>query len=188
MDTKSRIIDTASKLFQQSGYKGVGLNEILAACKVTKGALYHHFPGGKEELLIACLQSLNDAITVEIEDIFKDRLSAQEGAQAVLHHLVHSLESGGTIIGYTFSSIVSEMATASEPVRQACSALYENIKRIYRTKLEAEGYPKESANDIALLMTASIEGAMMLCLTQQSAEPLKTIAKLVPNILKAYND
>ena len=41
---KSRSIDTATTLFQQKGYKNVGLNEILKACNVTKGALYHHFP------------------------------------------------------------------------------------------------------------------------------------------------
>ncbi|MDZ5605542.1 TetR family transcriptional regulator [Bacillus pseudomycoides] len=63
METKSLIIDITTKLFQQKGYKGVGLNEILRACNITKGALYHHFPNGKEELLIACLQSLNEAIT-----------------------------------------------------------------------------------------------------------------------------
>jgi TetR/AcrR family transcriptional regulator, lmrAB and yxaGH operons repressor len=55
MDTKSLLIDTATTLFQQKGYKSVGLNEILKACNVTKGALYHHFPNGKEELLITCL-------------------------------------------------------------------------------------------------------------------------------------
>ena len=56
MDTKSQIIYIATNLFQQKGYKGVGVSEILKACNITKGALYHHFPNGKEELLIACLQ------------------------------------------------------------------------------------------------------------------------------------
>ena len=63
MDTKSLIIDIATTLFQQKGYMGVGLNEILKACNISKGSLYHHFPNGKEELLIACLHSLNEAIT-----------------------------------------------------------------------------------------------------------------------------
>ena len=71
MDTKSLIIDIATNLFQQKGYLGVGVNEILKACNITKGSLYHHFPNGKEELLIACLQSMNEAITTDIEDNFQ---------------------------------------------------------------------------------------------------------------------
>ncbi|WP_238602225.1 TetR/AcrR family transcriptional regulator [Lysinibacillus parviboronicapiens] len=44
----------------------MGLSEILKACNVTKGALYHHFPNGKEELLITCLHVLNEKITMDI--------------------------------------------------------------------------------------------------------------------------
>lgn len=184
MDIKSQLIDTATTLFQQKGYKSVGLNEILKACNVTKGALYHHFPNGKEELLIICLHGLNEAITTDIEAIFSRHLSTKDAILSMIDKLVHDFENRGTIIGYTFSSIVSEMATMSEPVRSACSALYENIQELYYDKLITEGYSSESASAIALLMTASIEGAMMLCITQKSATPLKTIATLLPSILK----
>ncbi|WP_054025697.1 TetR/AcrR family transcriptional regulator [Bacillus sp. FJAT-28004] len=186
MDTKSLIIETSTILFQHKGYKSVGLSEILKACNVTKGALYHHFPNGKEELLITCLHTLNKAITTDIENIFRGHLSTKEATQAMIDKLIHNLETDGTITGYTFSSIVSEMATVSEPVRKACSALYENIQHIYCAKLVTEGHSNESASATALLMTASIEGAMLLCLTQKSTEPLKTIAKLLPNLLKAF--
>lgn len=185
MDTKSLIIDTATVLFQQKGYKSVGLNEILQACKVTKGALYHHFPNGKEELLIACLQTLKEAITSDIEHIFSVHRSTKEAIQSLLDKLINNIETHGTIIGYTFSSIVSEMATVSQPVRNACSELYENIQHLYVAKLVMDGYSNESASDIALMMTASIEGAMMLCLTQQSTAPLKIIAKQLPIMLKS---
>ena len=184
MDTKSILIDTATTLFQQKGYKNVGLNEILKACNVTKGALYHHFPNGKEELLITCLHGLNEVITTDIEAIFSRQLSTKDAILSMIDKLIHNFEQNGTIIGYTFSSIVSEMATMSEPVRSACSALYENIQHHYYEKLITDGYSKESASAIAMLLTASIEGAMMLCLTQKSTTPLKTIATLLPSILK----
>ncbi|OMF30122.1 TetR family transcriptional regulator [Paenibacillus sp. FSL H8-0548] len=184
MDTKSRMIAMATILFQQKGYKSVGLNEILKACNVTKGALYHHFPNGKEELLITCLYGLNESITTDIEAIFKRHPATKEAAQSIIDTLIHSFESEGTITGYTFSSIVSEMATVSEPIRNACSALYENIQQIYYVNLVSEGFSNEAASAAALLLTASIEGAMMLCLTQKSSDPLKTIGKLLPNILK----
>ena len=39
LDTKSILIDTATTLFQQKGYKNVGLNEILKACNLKRSAL-----------------------------------------------------------------------------------------------------------------------------------------------------
>ena len=185
MDTKSLMIDVATKLFQQKGYKGVGLNELLKACNISKGALYHHFPNGKEELLIACLESLKEAITTDLESIFQKHSSAEEATHAIIEKLIMKLEIEGTLSGYTFNSIVSEMASLSEPVRNACGALYEKIQDIYRNKLLNDGFSIESATSVSLFMLASIEGAMMLCLTQKSTNPLKTIGELLPMILKS---
>lgn len=186
MDTKSLIIDIATTLFQQKGYIGVGLSEILKACNISKGALYHHFPNGKEELLIACLQSLNEAITTDIEDIFARYSNTQEAVQATIEKLILNLETEGTISGYTFSSIVSEMASLSDPVRVACAQLYQRIQDIYSSKLEADGFAKATANSIALMMTAAIEGAMLLCLAHKSTGPLSVISQGLPNILKEF--
>ena len=172
------------KSFQQKGYKGVGVNEILKACNMTKGALYHHFPNGKEELLIACLQSMEEVITKDIEAIFNRYLTTQEAVQAMIEKLVADFESKGTLSGYTFSSMVSEMGAVSETVRNACSSLYSKMEEIYSNKLVADGFSKEMAQSMAIMMTASIEGGMMLCLTQQSSEPLKTISQQLPNLFK----
>ncbi|WP_338452283.1 TetR/AcrR family transcriptional regulator [Niallia oryzisoli] len=185
MDTKSLIIDTATKLFQQKGYIGVGLNEILKECNISKGSLYHHFPKGKEELLIACLQNLKQAITIDIEKIFEQYPTTQDAAIAMIEKIIKNLETEGTLTGYTFSSIVSEMALLSDAVRNACGELYQEIESIYFNKLTADGFSEESAYSIALMMTASIEGGIMLCLTQKTSEPLKTISKALPNLLNS---
>ena len=65
------------------------------------------------------------------------------------------------ITGYTFSSVVSEMASFSEPVRYACEGLYDKIQKIYYGKLVTDGFSDAAASNISLFMTASIEGAMM---------------------------
>ena len=186
MNTKALIIDIATSLFQQKGYKGVGLNEIIKASKISKGALYHHFPNGKEELLIACLQSLDEAITKDIEGIFERYPTTQEATKAMISKLVASFETEGTLTGYTFGSIVSEMASLSEPVRIACAQLYQKMQDIYMNKLVADGLPEDTAYSVALMMTASIEGGMMLCLTRKTSEPLKIISRALPKLLKDY--
>lgn len=186
MDTKSLIIDIATTLFQHKGYKGVGLNEIIKASKISKGALYHHFPNGKEELLIACLHSLDEAITKDIEAIFERYPTTQEATNAMISKLITSFEKEGTLTGYTFSSIVSEMASLSEPVRSAWAQLYKKMQDIYVNKLVADGISNDTAYSIALMMTASIEGGMMLCLSQKSSEPLKIISHALPKLLKEF--
>lgn len=183
MDTKLQIIETSTPLFQQKGYKGVGVTEIIKSCNISKGSFYHHFPNGKEELLIACLKSIDETITTHMMDIFKQYPTTQEATQAMIDILVNDFEQEGRIVVSTFTSLVSEMGTLSEPVRAVCADLYLKMQNIYLTKLEADGFPKENANSIALMMIASIEGAIMLCLTQKSSNPLKVISHELPKLL-----
>ncbi|WP_240033578.1 TetR/AcrR family transcriptional regulator [Lysinibacillus composti] len=59
---------------------------------MSKGSLYHHFPNGKEELLIAYLDSLNDAITIDIEGIFNENPTTEEATSAMIEGaMMHSL-------------------------------------------------------------------------------------------------
>jgi len=185
MDTKTMIIDVSTTLFQQKGYIGVGLNEILKVCNISKGSLYHHFPNGKEELLIACLQSMSESITTDIENIFKRYQTTQEATHVMIEHLIDSYNREGTIAGYTFTSIVSEMASLSDSVRNACSHLYIKMQAIYSEKLVADGLSKETADSVAVMMTAAFEGGIMLCLTQKSSDSLKVLLQLLPKLMKA---
>ncbi|MPZ82122.1 MAG: TetR family transcriptional regulator [Actinophytocola sp.] len=50
--TRNAILDAAAAVFDQRGFAGASLSEILAKAGVTKGALYFHF-SSKEELASA---------------------------------------------------------------------------------------------------------------------------------------
>lgn len=47
--TRERLLQAAFQEVRRTGFRGAGINTILAATNVTKGALYHHF-GSKEGL------------------------------------------------------------------------------------------------------------------------------------------
>lgn len=49
---KDAIIDAADKLFSERGYAAVTLRDIASEVKLKHASLYHHFPGGKEELFV----------------------------------------------------------------------------------------------------------------------------------------
>ena len=57
--TVAALIAVARELFAERGYAGVGTEEIVKQAGVTRGALYHHFRGGKEELFRAVLVQIS---------------------------------------------------------------------------------------------------------------------------------
>jgi AcrR family transcriptional regulator len=64
--TKRALLDNATQLFAAHGYAGTSLDEVVAAARVTKGALYHHFPS-KLALFESVFDRLQEKATREIE-------------------------------------------------------------------------------------------------------------------------
>jgi AcrR family transcriptional regulator len=50
-DTRDRMIDATVAALQRHGVDGMSFTEILASSGAARGAIYHHFPGGKAQLV-----------------------------------------------------------------------------------------------------------------------------------------
>ena len=51
--TRERLLAAAVTACVEHGYEGVTVNDIAARADVSAPAIYHHFTGGKDELLVA---------------------------------------------------------------------------------------------------------------------------------------
>ena len=63
--TKQALVEAALERFSTQGYARSSLDEIVAAARVTKGALYHHFKGK---------QDLFEAAFMDVEERASDRI------------------------------------------------------------------------------------------------------------------
>src|SRR4051812_46277891 len=71
-DTRGRMIDAAIESLRADGVAGMSFTEVLEASGAARGAIYHHFPGGKAQLVTEAAQ--RDATAV------RDRFATLEGA------------------------------------------------------------------------------------------------------------
>jgi AcrR family transcriptional regulator len=62
-ETTAALLAAGRELFSERGYAGVGTEEIVQRAGVTRGALYHHFRRGKEELFQAVLVQVSAETT-----------------------------------------------------------------------------------------------------------------------------
>src|SRR5690348_1432446 len=77
------MVNATIKLLSRQGYHGTGLNEIVAEAQAPKGSMYHHFPGGKEQLVAEAVTAAGHYVTgrisagesaVEVSELLADRL------------------------------------------------------------------------------------------------------------------
>lgn len=74
--TRAALLASARALFAAKGYAGAGREEIVEAAGVTRGALYHHFPG-KEDLFRAVYEQVEDEVLQRVA------AAAMTGTEAV---------------------------------------------------------------------------------------------------------
>lgn len=78
--TRKALLDSATELFTQHGYAGTSLDEVVAAARVTKGALYHHFPS-KLALFESVFLDVQSATTKEVDKALSSSRDPWERAQ-----------------------------------------------------------------------------------------------------------
>ena len=69
--TRARLIEVATRLFATQGYDGTSIEAVLAESGVSRGSLYHHFPG-KEALFLAVLEDLGARLGAEMAAVIQD--------------------------------------------------------------------------------------------------------------------
>lgn len=85
---RDEILARAAELFANQGYPGTSMNEVAAACGVTKPALYHYFRD-KDALLAAIAQSHIDHLEEIVADVRAEKLPPQQHLRALIQRFVH---------------------------------------------------------------------------------------------------
>src|SRR5580700_3936390 len=80
-DTRQALVDAARKLFTEQGYTATGTEEIVAAARVTRGALYHHFRD-KADLFRAVMEQIAQEVAAQLVEAGPSRPAGQPGADA----------------------------------------------------------------------------------------------------------
>ena len=69
--TRAHVIEVATRLFAEHGYDGTSVEAVQDSSGVSRGSLYHHFPG-KEALFLAVLEEVGARIGRQGEEAARD--------------------------------------------------------------------------------------------------------------------
>ena len=67
-ETRSKLLESATSLFAEKGYRGISVREISRNVNLADGILYHYFPGGKKEIFREVVETNVKKIINETEE------------------------------------------------------------------------------------------------------------------------
>ncbi len=162
-DKRDYLIDVAMQMFNRGGFRGTGIDEIMAETGIAKTTLYRHF-ASKDELIIAALAKSDEATRDELRT-FVERASNDptERLLATFDQLDIWIRDG-EFKGCPFVAAASEFCDVNHPIFQQVRM----HKRLYLAYFEelvrAAGIsdPKRFAAQILMLHEGAVAFAHVL--------------------------
>lgn len=75
--SKQAAIDAIARCFRRRGYNGTSMSDLSEATGLGRSSLYHHFPGGKEEMALAALEVAEELLKGPIAGAIKSAMPGQ---------------------------------------------------------------------------------------------------------------
>lgn len=181
--TRERILRAAIRLFQQRGYHGTGLTEILAEAEAPKGSLYHHFPEGKAQLGVAAIAS----VAADYEALFARRRARGVHAADIVRKLAAAqaqwLKDTHWREGGLFSVLAQGFLPDAPQVQKALAQAYLQRRDLLEQALREDGV--RDASGLAMLAMAALDGGMIQAAAVRDGRPLLTAAERAARAIEA---
>lgn len=169
---RERLIMSAIDLVRRNGVAGTGLTELLAHSNSARRSIYMHFPGGKDELMAESTRFAGDFIGATIAE-----LAAKHSPTESLALFVDTWRELLTNSGFTAGCPIAAaaLAGADASATPVAAEVFAGWSRHVTQQLVAEGVAAETADSLATMAIASIEGAVILAICSRSTTPLDQV-------------
>jgi TetR/AcrR family transcriptional repressor of nem operon len=175
--TRKRIVEAAAPIFNQHGYEGSSLNALMEATGLKKGGIYRHF-ASKEELAA-------EAFDYTWEAAWKARLSHVDdkanGINKLKQLIANFVERRSPVPGGCPVLNTAVDADDGNPILRSRvgKALRSWTGRLQayveEAQQERDAKPDVDPKDVATLIVASLEGALMMSRIQRNDEALRRV-------------
>jgi TetR/AcrR family transcriptional regulator, lmrAB and yxaGH operons repressor len=205
-DTRDRMIDATVAALQRHGVDGMSFTEILASSGAARGAIYHHFPGGKAQLVAEAAARNGADVRAHLAGLPAGSPSAVVDAfLAMIRPVVAAAVdgSGCAIAAATLGAVPPSAASpgaappsaASPDVAPPSGAGDEGLRGVAATafsswttqlaeRLTTAGMPPAEADELAITLISLLEGAQILCRAAGSLDPFDKAARTAATLAR----
>ena len=183
-DTRSRMVEAASGLLRERGYDGTGFREVVGRAGAARGAIYHHFPDGKQQLGVEVATSTGGLLADRVEQLCRERTPA-EAMTGLLDLAEHVLVRGGPVAGCPIAAVALAADDPDGRLRASADRVFTRWRTALADCLVRAGADAAEADAYATLAVAAVEGGVLLCRARGDGTPFADVRRALLRQLPA---
>ena len=165
-ETKERIIQQAAELFNQQGYAGSSISDLMRVTGLQKGGIYNHFKS-KDELSLQAFDYAIGQIRNYYRAAWKNKRHAIERLMAIIdvfrHYTNNPIIPGGCPMLNTAVESDDGNPILRERAQKAMDSWRELFRQIINKGIQRrEIRPNIDADEVASIIISTLEGAVMM--------------------------
>jgi TetR/AcrR family transcriptional regulator, transcriptional repressor for nem operon len=165
-NTKAHIVQAAARLFNQQGFAGASMADIMAATGLQKGGIYNHFKS-KDEIAMAAFDFNVAQLQRQLRLALKGQRQAIDRLIATLDWYEQLLDEPGMQAGCPILNTAIDSDDTHPALRQRAQRAMDQWLEMFRHILErgiqrGEIVASLDTEEAATFLIASIEGGVMM--------------------------
>lgn len=175
-DAPQRVVAAAAEMLARVGLNATSIREVTKAAHAPLGSTYHHFPGGKQELLARATTLAGDKVDALLEQLLQAGAAAgiAQFLQLWRDRLLRSnFDAGCPVLAASVEVPVEAVPSQARDAAALVFARWE--QRLGRAMIDAGHAPAQAALQ-ATMIIAGVEGAVAMCRAMQDIGPFDRVA------------
>ncbi|OBK57694.1 TetR family transcriptional regulator [Mycobacterium gordonae] len=183
---RERMVVSAALLIRERGARATAISDVLAHSGAPRGSAYHHFPGGRTQLLCEAVDFAGEHIASLIADA--------DSGLALLDTLIEKyreqLLATEFRAGCPIAAVSVEAGFDKEdrdrmaPVVEHAAAVFDRWSGLITQRFIADGFAAERAGELAEFATAALEGALLLARVRRDLAPLDLVHRQLRELVE----
>ncbi|GAA2805129.1 TetR/AcrR family transcriptional regulator [Saccharopolyspora taberi] len=182
-ESRRQLVAGAADMIRRRGIGATSIREVAKHAQAPLGSTYHYFPGGKQQLATEAVRFAGDTVARTLDEKLRD--GPLDGLRAFLALWREILTDTDFQAGCPVLAVAIEQPAGGESssVHAAAAEAFDGWQSRLADSLRQNG--ADAAEQLATLVVAAVEGAVVLCRAHRSTQPLDRVAAQLDKLISA---
>ncbi|MBS1694926.1 MAG: TetR/AcrR family transcriptional regulator [Actinobacteria bacterium] len=183
---RERMVVSAALLIRERGAHPTAIADVLEHSGAPRGSAYHYFPGGRSQLLCEAIDYAGEYVARRIAgaDTGLDALDELVGTYRA-QLLDSDFRAGCPVVAVSVEGGEPGASADVDPVIARAAAAFARWHDLIAAHLVADGVVQDRAAELATLITAALEGAIIVARAARDVTPLDQVHRQLRALLQA---